>query len=289
MALGGCPAEDSPDAGGSTGMAGSSTGDPTSGGPTGGPGTSSGEPTTTTANDTPGDLDTSSEGGSTSTGVVIPEDCSTFAQDCPPGYKCAPFANGGGSSWNDTMCVPVDDDPAGIGEPCVAEESGVSGFDDCDVGAFCFNVDADTLQGECIELCGGTPEEPVCEPDSTCIISSDGVLTPCLPNCDPLGDDCDENELCIPGGDSFLCAPDAAGKIPGGVGDPCEFPNVCDPGLGCFQPVDVVCSDPDSVGCCLPYCSLAAPDCPDMLTCLPFFEGEAPEGFEDVGICYVPE
>jgi hypothetical protein len=33
-------------------------------------------------------------------------ECDQWAQDCPPGEKCMPWANDGGSSWNATRCFP---------------------------------------------------------------------------------------------------------------------------------------------------------------------------------------
>ena len=231
-----------------------------------------------------------SSGGSSSTGVELPEDCDPFAQDCPAGFKCAPISSDGSPTWDDTLCVPVVDEPVGFGEACTMEKNPFSGLDDCGVGAMCLVDDQDALSGECIELCGGTPAEPTCEQaDASCLISATGALAPCLLSCNPLEDDCDADERCIPGGDSFICTTDASGKA-GALGDTCEFPSACDPGLGCFTPTPVVCDEPEGVGCCLPYCSLAAPDCPDGLACTPFWmEGDAPEGFEDVGICHEPK
>lgn len=231
-----------------------------------------------------------SSGGASSTGVELPEDCDPFAQDCPAGFKCAPISSDGSPTWDDTLCVPVVDEPVGFGEACTMQTDPFSGLDDCGVGAMCLVDDTDALTGECIELCGGSPSEPTCEQvDASCIVSATGSLAPCLLSCNPLGNDCDENELCIPGGDAFICTPDATGKS-GALGDACDFPNVCEPGLGCFMPTAVVCDEPEASGCCLPYCSLAEPDCPNGLACTPFWsEGEAPEGFEDVGVCHEPK
>lgn len=253
-------------------------------GSTSGPATTADPVGSTSVDPTTGGATTSSD----STGVVFPEFCSVFEQDCPEGYKCSPYARDGGTTWNDTICVPVVDDPAGYGEPCMAEESALSGYDNCGLGALCLVEDADTLEGECIELCGGSPEEPMCEqPEARCVISAEGGVAPCVLPCDPLGDTCDSDEVCVSANDFFRCMPDASGAG-GGVGEDCDFTNGCDPGLGCFLVVEEVC-DGGASGCCLPYCSLAAPDCPDMLTCLPFFEPEnVPEGYEDVGVCHVP-
>ncbi len=68
-------------------------------------------------------------------------ECDAFAQECPEGQKCAPYADDGGSTWNNTKYVDVAEDPAQVGEPCVAEEFGLGGIDDCDVGLFCWDVD----------------------------------------------------------------------------------------------------------------------------------------------------
>jgi len=271
------PADETPETGSSsTGAAGSTSQDPATTAP---PSTSSATVTT----DAPGGESSSSTGG-------VPDPCSIWAQDCPEGFKCAPYSNNGGGAWNDTMCVPVAEDPAGYGEPCTVQESGVSGLDDCDVGALCFGVDPQTLMGECVELCGGTPEEPTCvQDDATCIISSDGTVAPCLLSCDPLGGECDPDEVCVPSNSgSFVCTADAS-EDGGAVGDPCEFINACDEGLGCYTPIAIVCTDETASGCCLPYCSLAAPDCPDALTCVPYWEsGDAPEGYENLGLCHEP-
>jgi len=207
-------------------------------------------------------------------------------QDCPTGYKCNPFANDGGNSWNDTMCVPVDAAPDGYGEPCTVLDSGVSGFDSCDVGAMCLVSGPDTLQGECIELCGGSPSEPVCvQADAFCDISADGALNPCLVSCDPLGDDCDADQTCVSSsGGPFSCTPQGAGQY----GESCRFLNACEAGLGCFMPAPSVCEGGGS-GCCLPYCDVTAPDCPDGLACVPFFSEDPPEGLESLGVCFEPK
>ena len=45
----------------------------------------------------------------------------------------------------------------------------------------------------------------------------------------------------------------------------------------------------DGAGCCTPFCDLTAPVCPDGLECLAFYEeGQAPQCFEDVGVCFPP-
>ncbi len=39
-----------------------------------------------------------------------------WAQDCPEGEKCMPWANDGGGSWNATRCSPLDPNPSAVGD-----------------------------------------------------------------------------------------------------------------------------------------------------------------------------
>ena len=220
-------------------------------------------------------------------------ECDLWRDDCPRGEKCMPWANDGGSSWNSTRCSPLAEDPNDVGEPCTVEDSAVSGIDDCGPRAMCWNVDSDTLMGECVGFCGGSEANPTCtEPCTTCPISGDGVLILCLPVCDPLAPTCDEGEGCYPTHQTFICIPDAGGDM-GGLGEPCEYINVCDPGLFCANAGTV----PDcegGTGCCAPFCNpLVADPCPAMpegVECIPLDE-EGEEGCVagPVGGCLLPE
>ena len=81
-------------------------------------------------------------------------ECDIEAQDCPEGEKCMPWANDGGDEWNGTRCSPIAKDPGPLGGPCLAEGSGTSGIDDCDLGLVCWQVDPKTNQGVCHAMCG---------------------------------------------------------------------------------------------------------------------------------------
>jgi hypothetical protein len=217
-------------------------------------------------------------------------DCDLFEQNCPAGQKCMPYANDGGHSWNATKCTPIADDPKQVDEPCTVEESGVSGVDDCDIGLMCWGLDFETLEGECIPLCIGSPSEPQCEDaERWCTISGDGVLSLCVPTCDPLGSDCDPDDVCAPVySGEFICVPDASAPGEGNAGDACEALNVCNPGLVCVQGEWV--PGCETTGCCTPFCDVTQPECPDSPAqeCLPWFEeGKAPPQYEHVGICGV--
>lgn len=188
-------------------------------------------------------------------------ECDPWVQDCPPGEKCMPWANDGGSSWNATRCSPLSPDPDGVGEPCVVEGSGVSGVDTCDIHAMCWNVDADTNEGTCIALCQGTEAAPECAGCSQCFVANGGALPLCLPQCDPLAQDCGGFGGCYAFADSFVCLPSPGG---GAFGDPCEFDSACPAGQGC-QPAQDVPGCERSWGCCTPYCDTADPVACDVV------------------------
>lgn len=240
------------------------------------------------------------EGDGSSTGVSfilkpdsgIGFDCDVFAQDCAEGEKCMPWANDGGGAWNATRCSPVADNPAQVGEACEVEGNGVSGLDNCDFGAMCFYVDPDTLQGACVALCEGTADDPMCIDNGVCTISGSGSLAVCLPSCNPLEDECPDNQTCTPtvSANGFTCTPLA--PDPAAPGEACEFFSQCQSGSTCLSGDLIGCDAPG--GCCTSFCDLALgqpnPDCPDPEhECLPWYErGEAPPGLDDVGVCGVP-
>lgn len=219
-------------------------------------------------------------------------ECDTFVPEscCDPKQKCAAFASDGGSQWNAVKCMLVDPDPDQVGEPCTVADDAVSGVDSCEQGAMCWDVDDVTLEGVCVALCTGTPDDPVCAPvGTTCIITNDGVLNLCLPTCDPLTQDCADGGLCIATeGDPFVCVIDVSGDA-GALFDPCEYLNACDAGLACLDSSGSAMCDPRFVGCCLPFCDLTAPVCPADTACAPWYMmGTAPDGLEDVGVCIKP-
>ncbi len=287
---------------------------------------SSGEPSggTTTTNDSSstslasststGSVDdgTGTGTGAASTGepevIFLPEldlgslsfECDIFAQDCPPDEKCIPWESHNGGSWNAWGCKPLADDPVGIDEVCHVEGSYYSGIDDCERGAMCWDVDPKTNQGTCIPLCTGSEDTPVCDdPERRCQVASDSILWLCGPVCDPLEQDCPAGQACYPyyTGSDWFCAPDASGDS-GSYGDGCEYINVCNPGLVCLDESTVPPGQPceGSGGCCTEVCDLAdslgdmqCAGAAEGQTCQPWFEeGEAPPGYEEVGVCVLP-
>jgi hypothetical protein len=254
-------------------------------------------PTTADHNDdTSSSADISTAAITSSSGGVMPAldegsivDCDIFAQDCPAGQKCAAHDADGGGTWNATKCVPVTGDGA-PGEPCTVIDGPVSGLDDCAFGSMCWEVDEND-HGTCFALCTGSERDPICPPAHFCPLSGDGLLNLCTPICDPLVGECPGSDLCIPGGDTFFCVFDASGDE-GQLNDPCEFVNVCDPGLVCLDAgaASSAC-DAGSLGCCQPFCHFPDAACPNPdQQCVPWFDPrmDIPPGFEDVGVCAIP-
>jgi len=230
------------------------------------------------------------------TDTPTPRECNILDQDCPPGEKCMPYANDGGASWNATRCSPQDPTPAAIGDPCSVDGDGVSGLDNCESGSMCWDVDGETNQGTCTAFCVGTESSADCsDPNTECSITNDGVLILCLPTCNPVMQDCGPGQACYAIDDAFVCAPDASGPELGQFGDPCEFINACDPGLGCFD-ASLVPACTTSDGCCSNYCDITEAEtsatCPGASggqSCVAVFaEGQSPPGYENVGVCLLP-
>lgn len=241
-------------------------------------------------------------GGSTGSFILMPDggnvgtiECDVFKQDCDVGEKCTAWAEGGGGAWNATKCVMVTGTKA-PGDVCKTEGGGVSGMDDCEAGAMCWDVDAENM-GICIGLCDGDMMAPTCaEPNTKCVIVNDGVLNLCLPTCDPLLQDCAGDDLCIPNpdGTDFTCVLDASGDL-GKANDACEFANACDKGLMCLDTAGAgtKCMQ-GSTGCCQPFCEFDMANTKICDTdagqeCVMFFDPmTVPPGFEKVGVCAIP-
>ena len=216
------------------------------------------------------------------------EMCNVWNDDCPQGEKCNIWSTDASHHWDATRCVPLAPDPAGPGEPCTAEGTGVSGFDDCGVSSVCLVSDSETLQGECMPMCTGSENAPVCDdPNRECVAWSESIPAFCIEHCDPLDvASCPDGEACYPTGISTFCIPDASGPDMGAAFDPCEFINACDPGLACVSATAVGACPEDTAQCCTPLCDLSAPDCPEAMACVPVYEpSQTPPGQEDVGFC----
>lgn len=222
--------------------------------------------------------------------------CSIYTQDCPSGQKCIyveNYCSPGNLIYSD--CVPIPDDPAGVGEPCrIIDEA--SALDDCELGTMCWGVDPDTDEGVCRAFCMGSGwDDLYCtNPDETCAISSQGPGV-CVPRCNPLELDCARDEVCVPFF-GWVCFGASLDEI-GGYGDPCQLTE-CGAGLICldpsYMPPGLPCEG--ASGCCTEVCDVTDPagdlqctGAAEGQTCQPWWEeGTAPPGFEHVGACALP-
>lgn len=221
--------------------------------------------------------------------MTLEATCDVWWQDCPEGEKCVPYSNDGSQNWNDYKCVPVQGDQA-PGEPCTSGGI-VEATDDCDATSICFDtqeVDG-MLVGTCHAQCTGSPADPMCPDGSSCLLPAEGTLTLCLPQCDPLAQDCPAGDGCYWTGYDFYCVVTLEEGIP--TGQPCGYTNDCEPGNQCVEASYLPgCAD---ASCCTSYCdlSLGDADCAAQpgSACTGFFlEGEVPAGFENVGVCVLP-
>jgi hypothetical protein len=222
-------------------------------------------------------------------GTLAHCECDFWAQDCPAGEKCMPWANDGGLHWNASRCSPIDLNPAQVGDPCTVTGSEVSGVDDCDLGLMCLYVDPETDEGTCVAMCQGSADDPICEDGLTCAIDNDGAITLCLPPCDPLIDDC-ELGTCIPVQDDFVCFADGTARMPG---ESCDLPVDCAPGSTCVPSETTGFCGLDASDCCASFCDLTAPDpnatCLPAKTCTPWYRpGTVMPPLDAVGVCLEP-
>jgi hypothetical protein len=209
-------------------------------------------------------------------------ECDPFAQDCPEGEKCVPYASSG-DAWDANKCVPVTGEQL-TGEPCTY--GGVfEATDDCDATGICLDRDGDTL-GTCHAFCPGTADDPQCPDNQLCEISNEGSATLCVEQCSPLLQDCEPPTACYWDVSGFHCLP--GGEVP--IGEPCGAANDCPPGNQCVEGSLL----PSCAGeaCCTGFCELGLDENLCLIpgsACVPFFEeGAAPEGLEQVGLCLSP-
>jgi hypothetical protein len=251
--------------------------------------------TSATTND-PSDADSSTSGETDVTFIADPSagdldvTCDEWAQDCPEGEKCMPWANDGSNSWNSSRCSPIAEMPHVPGEPCTVDGSAVSGIDDCVLRSMCWNVDPETNTGTCVAFCTGSEANPSCKDDANhCVIANDGVLFLCLPCCDPRMADCNDGQRCLPITDGFACTPDGTlGES--GIGEACTYVDDCSAGA-CLPGANVPgCMD---AGCCSPWCTVGDDaSCEAALpgtVCTPWSAAQ-PTGCGDVdlGYCALP-
>lgn len=269
---------------GSSGPAGVDTGRST-GAPS--PGTTSASDSSSSTGASPWETDGADEGYGTtgSCGFTCPTPpgpggnfgCNFADQDCFEQEKCSPWANDGGIIWNSVRCVPVSDQPAAIGEACMAEGSFVSGIDTCGVGLACTPTGLEsrrTLEGVCTALCnaGSCPEGTLCTVPGSVNVGACGEI------CDPLAEgSCLPGQGCLPAGFGFAChlASDTIND------EPCSAVAECGLGHVCTEASQ--CGDEPGDTCCVQLCNLDTPDCVGGQTCTDY--GSLLSAYSAVGFC----
>lgn len=249
------------------------------------------------SSDAPTSSGTTTDGGTTAepTGGDIGM-CDPWMQDCPGGYKCMAFAEEGEQAFTGTKCTPVVENPGKVGDPCKVEGGWWTGVDDCDYGLACWNINHDDNTGQCVALCTGTEDSYGCPgSDDICVFWVSGLAHVCLQGCDPLLQDCPDGQGCLPdwasNGQRFVCLAEYSFDE-GQEFDPCEFSNMCDPGLMCRSPESAIECDQSAGGCCIAFCDINDPQCTgEGAQCTSFYSDlgdEPPPTFADVGICVIP-
>lgn len=247
------------------------------------PGTES-QPTGTTADVPTGGTDatTGGDGGM----------CSPQAQDCPAGSKCTAYAAMDTMMfWDTNKCVPEPENGGLQGEPCTVEDNMFTGIDSCAKGYICQFADDDGKNGTCVEFCDVSAECPNTDSGNGYCVegANEGVLPICLILCDPLTQDCANEQACYDIAGSFVCyRPDPQPNIPGQDGDNCDYLNACVAGFTCADKAVLDGCMNAGYGCCTPFCALDGTDCTAPEQCNPIYN-PAPPGYENVGVCTIPQ
>ena len=82
----------------------------------------------------------------------------------------------------------------------------VEATDSCDASSMCWAMGSPDMTGECVAFCQGDEGDPVCPPDSECLLCGDFCPPVCIPSCDPLLQDCNEGQGCYWAHDDFNCS-----------------------------------------------------------------------------------
>lgn len=224
-------------------------------------------------------------------GVVflIPHDmpqhqCNVFDQDCPRGHKCTYLYLNSDAFWQ-ARCVPIPDEPHQRDEPCAWTPQPEHGIDDCDAGLYCLSFTGLSV-GTCVAFCRDGDE---CLPCQGCN-HSDSFIPVCIPQCNPLDDDCPVGSSC-----GYMYSVDFACGFDGGssgrVGSPCSSQYDCHAGTWCVP--DEYVPGCTSSGCCTALCSLSDPSACAAQPGTACHEVSIPGAncpyLDDVGACRLPQ
>lgn len=192
---------------------------------------------------------------------------------CPAGHKCVTWGPAG-EAYSGTRCLPVDDEPAAVGESCTIDAQ--TRIDTCDVDSICLGVDPGTSQGTCVQTCRPwTIGGPVCPGEEQCVSG----LAVCRPPCDPFDPACGPGQQCVDRG-GFVCIPEV--DLPLVPRRACANGSVCGPDEYCVG--SALLPGCESAGCCRTLCEPSNPTCPAGTTCTSFGWTQ-PAIYDDIGAC----
>lgn len=211
--------------------------------------------------------------------------CDIWDPVCPELEKCIAWSNDGSEIWNDTRCTAVG--TREVGEACSVQGGPTAGIDNCVLGTMCWGVDPETNDGYCVAQCRGSENAPVCDdPTTACVMGNDGSINLCPPTCDPVSQNCPEDEACYgdPETHSTVCLRPGTPLL---SGPDLLTPALCPPGSTAVAPEqDVDCEDGEP--CCALWCDLdlVPSECPLDKDChLWIEEGSVIGGYNEPGIC----
>ena len=205
--------------------------------------------------------------GATATPLTPPEGapltpvCDPIAQDCAGGDRCVMVFDAG---WTE-RCLPQPATPAALDAICT-RNADVPGDSSCAPGSICAFwglPSSDPQERRCRALC---QQDAQCAAGEACVLLGGVSRTGgCVPNCDPVGDDCPAGMHCLvlPHVDrtrrATFCA--IGGPEAGAAGEPCTADSDCARGT-CLAGSGI------EAKVCRDYC-LADADCGEGLTCFP--------------------
>jgi hypothetical protein len=278
------------DGGPSTGSPNDVTTDATSSEPP----SSSESTTSTTGNPSDVTTDDTSATGEPPSFACPPEpdeqQCDPVVQDCPSGFHCVPWSSAGNLEYDAFVCAPLAGDPAGRHDACTPDPASCG--DDCDVGSYCFPEFDSGQGGICLGTCSSDGLDETCQAGEVCVTCATCSVGTCWPSCDPLDPQCpEESSTCtLTQPDGFVCYPVPLGEA--SLGEECEYNNSCIEGLVCVDG-SVLGDACQGLGCCTELCDIidGDPACSDPgHVCISFYlPGLAPDGFDHLGVCGVPE
>jgi hypothetical protein len=207
-----------------------------------------------------------------------------------------PWSENADGTPDSTKCCSLVPNPKVPGDECTVQDYDGSCLDDCEAGSVCTVDRFNTLEGICTELCD--PDELDCGPDAVCkpffeMIEDAAIVPLCMPKCDPLAQDCDQQNrpgwVCLPDAivqTQFMCTPPPP-ITQKDFGESCTLANECKPGLFCAPDAIVDGCQSESGFCCTFFCDLTEdPDpCPPPHDCTDF-DSPYPE-WDDVGACVI--